>query len=150
MDVLGIGGPELLLLLFLAGVLLGPRRLAELAREAGKFIRQIQALTGNLTQQLNREIDLLEAAERKSSQSGQSEAPGAAAAGSAEDELPEAYRRFREDFPNEGQLDTLSNVAGGRRDRPGPPGQLAGTQSAEPPGDIRAAAAPASLSLDKD
>jgi len=90
MDVLGIGGPELLLLLFLAGVLLGPRRLAELAREAGKFIRQIQALTGNLTQQLNREIDLLEAAERKSSQSGQSEAPGAAAAGSAEDELPEA------------------------------------------------------------
>jgi len=150
MDVLGIGGPELLLLLFLAGVLLGPRRLAELARDVGKFIRQLQALTGDLTKQINREIDLLETAERKSSQSGKPEEPGAEAAGSAADQLPEAYRRFREDFPNEGKLDNLSNAAGGRHDRPGLPGQLAGTQGAEPPGGVSAAAAPASLSLDKD
>ncbi len=101
MDLFGIGGAELIILLFLAGVLLGPRRLARLGRDVGKLIRQIRTLTGDLTKQLNREIDLLEALEGKSGQSPNSEEHQQA-------QLPEAYRRFREDFPEEGKLDSLS------------------------------------------
>ena len=102
MDLFGIGSSELIVLLLLAGVLLGPRRLARLAHDVGKLLRQIQAMTRDLTKQLNREIDLLEAAEGKSgSASSQAEAD-------REAKLPEAYRRFREDFPDEGKLDNVS------------------------------------------
>lgn len=102
MDLFGIGSSELIVLLLLAGVLLGPRRLARLARDAGKLLRQIQAMTRDLTKQLNREIDLLEATEGKSGSSSPQ------AEGHRETKLPEAYRRFREDFPDEGKLDNLS------------------------------------------
>ncbi len=101
MDLFGIGGAELIVLLFLAGVLLGPRRLARLGRDAGKILRQIRALSGDLTKELNRELDLLEAAERKSGLSPEPEEH-------AEAKLPQAYRRFREEFPGEGKLDHLT------------------------------------------
>lgn len=113
MDVFGVGGSEFLVLLFLAGVLLGPRRLARLARDIGKFVRQVQTMTGDLTKQLNREIDLLETAELKSAKSGKPEEKGVEAATSPEDKLPEAYRRFREDFPDEGKAEGLSEAAPG-------------------------------------
>jgi sec-independent protein translocase protein TatB len=102
MDLFGIGSSELIVLLLLAGVVLGPRRLARLARDTGKLLRQIQGMTSDLTKQLNREIDLLEAAEGKpGSSSPQAKADREAA-------LPEAYRRFRQDFPDEGKLDNVS------------------------------------------
>ena len=65
MDLFNISAVELIVLFFLGGVVLGPRRLAKLGRDVGQVIRQIRALTGDLTKQLNLEIDLLEAAEGK-------------------------------------------------------------------------------------
>jgi Sec-independent protein translocase protein TatA len=114
MDLFNISAVELIVLVFLGGVVLGPRRLAKLGRDAGKTIRQIRALTGDLTKQLNLEIDLLEAAEGKPpegtrqasrlrSEGKPSQAPKS---DGKEAPLPEAYRRFRKDFPDEGKLDS--------------------------------------------
>ncbi|MGH2521026.1 MAG: Sec-independent protein translocase subunit TatA/TatB [Anaerolineales bacterium] len=149
MDLFGIGGSELLVLLFLAGVLLGPQRLVRLARDMGKFLGQIRAMTGDLTKQLNREVDLLEVAEGKSSKSGKSEAQGPETARSSADKVPEAYRRFREDFPNEGRLDHLSDEAGRGSGQASQPSQPIGTPSVAKPGDAGAAVAPGSLSPGK-
>ncbi len=115
MDIFGIGGAELLLLAFFALVILGPRRLAEMARQAGKLMGQVRALTTGLTRQLNQEIEFMEAAgtgarvtsPRDRPESGQD-------AGDSDPALPEAYRRFREDHPTEGQLDGLSSGAVGK------------------------------------
>ncbi len=60
MEIFNVGGPELVLLLFLAGVLLGPRRMVLLAREMGELLSQIKLVSRNLTKELNREIDLLD------------------------------------------------------------------------------------------
>jgi len=137
MELFGIGGPELIVLLVLAGVILGPRRIAKVAREAGQFVDQIRGLARNLTKEFNREINLLEAAERKSSPVP---APGSPAAqneqGSAlknDGELPEAYRRFREDFPSEGKVDSPSDepARGDGQRKPGTPG--AATPGTPPP-----------------
>jgi Sec-independent protein translocase protein TatA len=60
MEIFNVGGPELLLLIFLAGVLLGPRRMVLMARELGNIMRQIKLVSRSLTKELNREIDLLD------------------------------------------------------------------------------------------
>lgn len=73
MEIFNVGGPELLLLLFLAGVLLGPRRMVLLGREIGEILRQIKEISGNLTKELNREIDLLDKEMRITLPDGQSE-----------------------------------------------------------------------------
>jgi Sec-independent protein translocase protein TatA len=114
MDFFGIGGSELLLLLFLGGVLLGPRRVAQLARDVRGFIGQIRALTTNLTEQLNREINLMEAAEPPVAKPNPSGAAVETPPAAANDALPEAYRRFREDFPKEGKLEGASGETGQR------------------------------------
>ena len=150
MDIFGIGSAELLLLAFFALAILGPRRLTQLARQGGKLMAQVRALTGDLTKQLNREIDLLEIAEGTSTQSGNSEEQRPEETGSSVDKLPEAYRRFREDFPNEGKLDNQPKEAGPRKGQAGLPRQPVETQSAAQPGDAGAAVAPASLSPGKD
>jgi sec-independent protein translocase protein TatB len=139
MEIFNVGGPELILLLFLAGVLLGPRRMVLLAREIGEFLNQIKLLSRNLTKELNREIDLLDREmritqparleEKANSNSAETTASSSQpdTAGSAEvsdtavgdqpsngqafpqptnaeenNDLPEAYKRFIEDFPGEG------------------------------------------------
>lgn len=110
MDIFGIGGPELLVLLFLAGVLLGPKRVVELARQMGRTVSQVRTLTHGLTKELNREIDLLGQEERNAGDGGASRTTDAGGAGSSKGEerpkeLPEAYQRFRRDFPDEGKLE---------------------------------------------
>jgi Sec-independent protein translocase protein TatA len=110
MDFFGLGGSELLLLVFLGGVLLGPRRLAKLVREARLFAGRVRALAYNVTQELDREINLLEAAERKPNPSSEPEAPGPNGDGNKAG-LPEAYRRFREEFPEEGKLPEKTGVS---------------------------------------
>jgi Sec-independent protein translocase protein TatA len=135
MDLFGIGGAELLMLLFLGGVLLGPRRLAKLARDIGGFMNQVRAVTRNLSTELERELNLLEATERQAhaapkpgGQEGGQPGPGTE---DAEPEPPEAYRRFREDFPAEGDVESLAGAGGAARGngRPGQSGQPAKTQS---------------------
>jgi Tat protein translocase TatB subunit len=129
MDVFGIGGTELLLLVFFALVILGPRRLAEVARQVGKLMGQVRALTAGLTRQLNQEIEFMEASDtRARTPSPRDKAGPGEEAGDGEAALPEAYRRFREDHPDEGQL----NRRGVGSDPAGKGSQIGKTTSARP------------------
>jgi Sec-independent protein translocase protein TatA len=142
MEILNVGGPELILLLFFAGVLLGPRRMVLLAREIGEFLNQIKSISRNLTKELNHEIDMLDREMRITQPvqlAGKTESRGVEAAPSpaqpdtvespaiaavatsdqppnghelsqstkdeGDSHLPEAYKRFIEDFPGEGLED---------------------------------------------
>jgi Sec-independent protein translocase protein TatA len=75
MEIFNVGGPELILLIFLAGVLLGPRRMVLMARELGNIMRQIKLVSRSLTKELNREIDLLDREMRLAPPEGQAEEP---------------------------------------------------------------------------
>ena len=113
MDVIGIGGPEFILLLLLGAVILGPRRVVGLAREVGGVLRQVQSMTKNITKEINREFDLLDSKERQENRqtmqmSNIESHPNEN--GNAQEKLPEAYQRFREDFPEEGGLESASNT----------------------------------------
>ncbi|RIK54712.1 MAG: twin-arginine translocase subunit TatB [Chloroflexi bacterium] len=56
----GIGGAELLVILLVAGIILGPERLARVGREAGKFIRNAKAYFSSLSGELKTELDMLD------------------------------------------------------------------------------------------
>lgn len=60
MDVFGIGANELIVVLLLAGIILGPERLARTARELGKFIRAVKNYFSSLTDELKVELDVLD------------------------------------------------------------------------------------------
>ncbi len=60
MDLFGIGGTEFLLVVLLAAIVLGPSRLALAARELGKLIRNLKSYFKALSDDLGRELDLLE------------------------------------------------------------------------------------------
>ena len=60
MDILGVGGNELLIIFVLAVIILGPERLVRFARELGKHVRNFKAYFRSLTDELKSEIDMLE------------------------------------------------------------------------------------------
>jgi len=60
MDLFGIGGTEFLLVVLLAAIVLGPSRLALAARELGKLIRNLKHYFKALSDDLGRELDLLD------------------------------------------------------------------------------------------
>jgi sec-independent protein translocase protein TatB len=60
MDVFGIGTDELLVILLLAAVVLGPERLARTAREIGKLVRNVKAYLGSFSDELKTELDVLD------------------------------------------------------------------------------------------
>ncbi len=121
MDIFGVGGPELMVLFVLAGILLGPQRIVKLVRETKKLFNQVQALTRNLTQELTREIDTIKsevdvlksAINLDDLEVDLEDAPQE----DKERELPEAYQRFREDFPDEGKIDDPPDETGGDNGR---------------------------------
>jgi Sec-independent protein translocase protein TatA len=107
MDIFGIGGPEFILLLALGGIVLGPRRIVLAYREIGKFLKQVQGLTRGITQELNNEIDQLNHEIKYGKTAPDEDSAGGNENGAhPANELPEAYKQFREDFPEEGALDT--------------------------------------------
>ncbi len=57
MDFLGIGPLELIVVLIIAFIVVGPERLPELARSVGKTMREVRALSQGLTNEWQREID---------------------------------------------------------------------------------------------
>jgi sec-independent protein translocase protein TatA len=57
MEFLGIGPGELLLILVIALIVFGPRRLPEIGRTLGKAIRDFREASQGLTDQLRSEID---------------------------------------------------------------------------------------------
>ena len=60
MDVLNVGGPEVLVLMLLAVIVLGPERLARVAREAGRLVRNLKAYFQSLSDELKSELDVLD------------------------------------------------------------------------------------------
>ncbi|HSM57275.1 MAG TPA: twin-arginine translocase TatA/TatE family subunit [Candidatus Sulfomarinibacteraceae bacterium] len=61
----GIGFPELVLILILAGLVLGPKRIREVARTLGRLIGQMQAISNQFKRQLNAELDALDSEEMR-------------------------------------------------------------------------------------
>jgi sec-independent protein translocase protein TatB len=60
MDIFGIGGFELVVVLLLAVIVLGPERLARVAREAGKLVRNLKAYFSALNDELKSELEVLD------------------------------------------------------------------------------------------
>lgn len=60
MDFLGIGTNELIVILILAGVVLGPERIAKVAREIGKLYRNFKGYFGALSDELKTELDFID------------------------------------------------------------------------------------------
>ncbi len=56
----GIGAPELIFILILAGLVLGPHRIRNVARWLGKTTAQLQAISRGFTAQLSQELDSLD------------------------------------------------------------------------------------------
>lgn len=67
-SILGIGGNELIIILVLAAVILGPERLARAAREIGKFVRNAKAYFSSLSSELKAELDILDEVEKVKSE----------------------------------------------------------------------------------
>jgi Sec-independent protein translocase protein TatA len=59
----GIGLPELILILLIAGIVMGPERIGVVARWLGKTTAQLQAISRGFVRQLNAELDGLQDAE---------------------------------------------------------------------------------------
>lgn len=64
MDIFGIGGNELIVIILLAAIILGPERLARSAREIGKFVRNVKAYFSSLSTELKAELDVLDEMEK--------------------------------------------------------------------------------------
>ena len=60
MDILGYGGAEILVILLLAGIVLGPERMARAGRELGKLVRNVKAYLSSLNTELKSELDILD------------------------------------------------------------------------------------------
>ena len=56
----GIGTPELLVILVVALIVLGPERLPEVARAVGKALAELRRVTGGLTEELQNARIVLE------------------------------------------------------------------------------------------
>lgn len=61
----GIGFPELVMILILAGLVLGPQKIRDVARTLGRFVAQMQVISRQFTRQLNAELDAMDSAEVK-------------------------------------------------------------------------------------
>ncbi len=63
MELFGIGLPELLLILLIALIVLGPDKLPEVASQLGKAVREFQAISKGFTEEYYKELQ--SAAEQK-------------------------------------------------------------------------------------
>jgi sec-independent protein translocase protein TatB len=63
--IFGIGFAELVVILILAGLLLGPHRIRQVARLLGRLTAQLQAVSRQFTRQLHAELDALDMEEIK-------------------------------------------------------------------------------------
>lgn len=59
-SIFGIGIPELVIILLLAGLIMGPQRIRQVAFTLGRITAQLQRVSREFTRQLNAELDSLE------------------------------------------------------------------------------------------
>ena len=59
MDILGIGLPEIVLILIVAIIVVGPKRLPEVAAQMARVIRQLRGYATDVTSQMRSELDEL-------------------------------------------------------------------------------------------
>jgi Sec-independent protein translocase protein TatA len=59
-SIFGIGVPELIIILLLAGLVMGPQRIRQVAFTLGRITAQLQKVSREFTRQLNAELDSLE------------------------------------------------------------------------------------------
>ncbi len=57
MDFLGIGAPEIILVLLLAFIIFGPERILAISREAGKALHNLSRDAASIRRQLEGELD---------------------------------------------------------------------------------------------
>ncbi len=76
----GIGMPELLVILVVALIVLGPKRLPEVARQLGKAMAEFRRQTSDVLEDLQTQAMLEEDAERKKPAEPAAASPVAAAA----------------------------------------------------------------------
>lgn len=60
MDIFGIGANEILIIVLLAAIVLGPQRLAESARKLGRLTRDLRNYFRELSSDFSRELDVLD------------------------------------------------------------------------------------------
>lgn len=58
--MLGLGPPEILLIMVLALLLFGPKRLPEMGKAVGKAIREFKKATSDVEEQIKKEVEGLE------------------------------------------------------------------------------------------
>jgi sec-independent protein translocase protein TatB len=64
MDILDIGMNELVVIVLLAAVVLGPERLARTARQIGRLVREIKLYFSAFNEELKAELDVLDEIEQ--------------------------------------------------------------------------------------
>jgi len=60
MELFGVGTTELVVIMLLAAIVLGPERLVRTARQAGEFIREAKAYINSFSDELKTELDVLD------------------------------------------------------------------------------------------
>lgn len=65
MNFLGMGPGELILIIIIALIVLGPGKFPEIARTLGKMARELRSITDNFQDELRKEIDLDELSAQK-------------------------------------------------------------------------------------
>lgn len=77
MDIFGVGSTELIIILLIAGIVLGPRRMAHMALEFGKLVRNLRNYYMELTGDLSRELAMLAEPEEHNRTPSETGSPGA-------------------------------------------------------------------------
>jgi len=59
-SIFGIGGPELILILLLAGIVMGPQKIRQVALWLGRTTAKLQSISRSFARQLNAELDAVD------------------------------------------------------------------------------------------
>jgi len=102
-----LGGGELLLILVLALLLFGPRRLPEIGRTIGKGLAEFRKATTDFKTSLEREVDVAELRQSREALTGgrvdEASPPDAATGGQEPSPIPRGAESPASDAPDERQ-----------------------------------------------
>ena len=77
MDILGVGSTELIIILVIAAIVLGPRQMARMALEFGKLVRNLRNYYVELTGDLSKELAMLAEPEEQNQTRSETGSPNA-------------------------------------------------------------------------